>query len=790
MTLQGGRWTTILRTLQILFYAAFIVLWFKGNFPPLKHLPVPAAVPLAGLVLATIPRIVSRLKGRPLRIKFTRDVWIVGLILVLFLGVRVPFLIAHDGLMDSDEAIPALQGKHIAEGKLPAVFYYGALFQGSLPQHYYALLFRIFGYSVFLVKLSALLAFAAFLAVQYGLLLKLYGREFAVLASLFYLFPFRHLIRSNFDIGSGFPVVFLLGVLIFGLTRAVAEDREDRRLPVLGFIMGLAFWTHQIAFVFLLTAAVYLVLTYRLRIKPYAVLALYFALGALPLLISEVYWKFPIYRSLLKGGSSWTLGPDKFVNGAKLARELVSPGPVWANALFFLAAGAGLIVILIRSGRARKRPAAGLYAIYVLSFGLVYFLSGLSSERIVRYLYVLYIALPVLLIAPLIRIRPRLLRRGAVALLFVGLFFVNGREAAVARYRYVKHLDSEIHQVVAAMEATGERYWASDYWVSYLLAAVSREKLIMASTTVERYPVYRLVYDTEATRTNRVFWEGYDDPAPNQKKEAEDFLALLARAGKKYQTVKSGTWLLVHGIEGYVYQQNLFYPPPEIPEVVFSGAEAAGAEIALRFTAKRPLGGGDFQLHAEVADVCSRSTPIGPGSEFIVRIPFPPRRSVRLRYYVCHLGLLLDPTVRETEVFFPEPPPPAALDPVEFLAGVGPRESVTGNGWPVLERVVSIRLNRVPAKSGLMTLGLYSPYYFNDPWWYGDFAQTAEVIVNGVSCRTLRLADGRNTFRLDLRARPFTDGPNIITLKFAYAFVLSAKNYWKTAAFLQDLSVE
>ena len=62
-----------------------------------------------------------------------------AVILAVTIAVHVPFLVHADGLMDSDEAIPALQGKHISEGQIPAVYYYGARFQGSLPQQVYAL---------------------------------------------------------------------------------------------------------------------------------------------------------------------------------------------------------------------------------------------------------------------------------------------------------------------------------------------------------------------------------------------------------------------------------------------------------------------------------------------------------------------------------------------------------------------------------------------------------------------------------------------------------------------------
>jgi len=178
--LQSRATTRDLRTIQVISYIFLVLLWFKGNYPLMKGIPVSPLIPLFTLLAATAVRAWIRWKATPrpkMRLKLTRDWTIIALIIVLAAAVHVPYFVHSFGLMDSDEAIPALQGKHIAEGKLPTVFYYGALFQGSLPQHLYALFFRIFGYSVFMTKLAAFLAFAAFLAVQYLLLKRIFSRD-------------------------------------------------------------------------------------------------------------------------------------------------------------------------------------------------------------------------------------------------------------------------------------------------------------------------------------------------------------------------------------------------------------------------------------------------------------------------------------------------------------------------------------------------------------------------------------------------------------------------------------
>ena len=108
-----------------------------------------------------------------------------GLILGLATVTHLPFLTHSFGLMDSDEAIPALMSKHIAEGRQPPLFFYGAFFQGSFPQHFTAAFFKLFGYSVPLAKGTAFLAFALFLVVQFFLIKKPFSFGLACAAGLF-----------------------------------------------------------------------------------------------------------------------------------------------------------------------------------------------------------------------------------------------------------------------------------------------------------------------------------------------------------------------------------------------------------------------------------------------------------------------------------------------------------------------------------------------------------------------------------------------------------------------------
>ena len=73
-------------------------------------------------------------------------------------------------MMNSDDGIAALMGKHISDGRLPPICFYGQQYMGSFPSHVYALFFKVFGYSIFVLKLATLLGFLGFIALIFLLL--------------------------------------------------------------------------------------------------------------------------------------------------------------------------------------------------------------------------------------------------------------------------------------------------------------------------------------------------------------------------------------------------------------------------------------------------------------------------------------------------------------------------------------------------------------------------------------------------------------------------------------------
>ena len=143
------RLTKSLNYLLWFFLTCFIFTWFKDNFPAFRKLRVSPLIPLALLALVVFVMLYVRLKQkRMLRLPGLRinKVFITIVVIVLLaIAFRIPLISHSFGLMTSDHAVPLLMGKHISEGKLPPIYYYGQFYMGSLSEHFYALLFFLFG---------------------------------------------------------------------------------------------------------------------------------------------------------------------------------------------------------------------------------------------------------------------------------------------------------------------------------------------------------------------------------------------------------------------------------------------------------------------------------------------------------------------------------------------------------------------------------------------------------------------------------------------------------------------
>jgi len=755
------------KALQALFYALFVLLWFKDSIPLLRNIPVSPAIPFGALVLVLGVRgfVKFRASGAKIRLKIGKDWAVPVLIILLVTLVRIPFLAQSWGMTDSDEAISALQGKHIAEGKLPALHYYGAFFQGSLTQHYYALLFKIFGYSIFLAKLGAYLIFVAFLIVQYVLFRSVFSREFALAAGMFYALPFEFLITVSFDVASGYTAVFMFASLIFLLTYLIYEKGKDGLTAPLGFLMGLSLWTHEISVIFILAAAVFLILRYRFRFKLYLILGLNFILGALPVLLSEITWKFPILRMLFGGEGTWAVSGTKVDRGKRLLLSLFSSGPAALDILYLVLLAVGLAVLIVQSLTRRRPRFAGLFAVNVIAFAAVYLLSSFSSIEVIRYLYILYVVLPVVFVASVFWMRPKPVRWVAVGLIYVLLFVVSSGKMSFEFYHRVEKNDKFLREIIAAIKETGCRYWMGDYWAAYNLTAISGEKIIVDSFATNRYPSYRLSYYNEGRGNSFVFIGARDS---FNMTCARNLNAMLTQLGTPFRKKRFDGGSLFYDIESPVCPAVIWEEvPSRIPRLETEDVALQGGYLRVSFKTPDPEEAWKFQLRAEIPGYSAVVMPFARVTgKVTIAIPYPADRPFSIRYGLDHKTLIIPSSVRELS-FEPQAGDSfRRTETIVHLRGISPPVHRLGREVRYLEKETVTEVNLPEGGARRLRLVLNSPFRFSDAFWYGEYRQHVRIRLETNPPLERDLHDGPNTIDVDLAAL----GPGRRTIQVAMGF--------------------
>ncbi|MBN1274036.1 MAG: hypothetical protein JXB26_17370 [Candidatus Aminicenantes bacterium] len=783
MKWDRGKGKNFLLGIQLFFYLSSVLLWFKDNFSYLRDSKIPFMAAAGPLLLITFISLVLRIRSRGFRInlKPERKTLIILIIILLITAVRIPYLASHFGLMDSDEAIPALMGKHIAEGKRPPLFYYGAFFQGSFPSHLSGVMYKIFGYSNFMTKFFAHILFILFLIFLYLFVKEIFSFDVACAVLLFYGLPFRHGMIAGFDVGSGFPVVFLFGILILFLTHKICFARRKNLVPVLAFIMGLAFWTHQISVIFILTAAVYLIGHFKLQIKRYLEMFIFFCCGCFPVILNEIFERFTLFQ-FLKGGDE---GAGSLLERLQVAYRfllsLLSPDIKTFHHVFPFLLLFGWILLMISLYRKKTRPRS-IFAVFFLFFSVIYLASDFSAMHVIRYHYILYTAIPVILGSLFLQLKPRL-RFPAITALFLLLFFLTGWKDGTAYLKSVQSNHRQRKQTLQDMLETGKKYWMGEYWTSYLFNALSKENITAASYSVERYYPYKLRYENSGETENWIF----QMDEPEQAHKASRLLALLDKTNVPYSSRRSSEYLLVYDIQGEIYSRTFQAPlPQDSPSISLSGASSSGKDLKLHFK-RETISPESYRLQVNIKDSIIRSVPLPGRTYFTVDVPIPETSSFFVRFHLDYMGLPATPVFQEKPDVLPIKPAEKRRK-IDYLSGFGPRRNREGRSLLVCAKTASCRCNQAVEPGTKLILCLYSPIPFSHPFWYGKYCQTVSFYVNDNKLTELPLRDGKNVVSVPCVYDCFRKEGSIITLQFKYVLVHSSRDLWKTAAFLQDIS--
>jgi len=767
--------------LQWFFYAGFVFLWFKDNISPLKKFrlsPAAALIPLIGIIGVRIALKIWNKKPRR-RLKFDPPILVLASLLLLTAVVRLPFLLHPAGMMTSDDAIPALMGKHILEGKVPPICYYGQQYLGSLSSHFYALFFWIFGYSILTLKAATLVLYLAAIAVQFYLFKAIFTWRWAVILSLGAGLPLGQLVSVSLDNASSYPLVLFLGALMMLVSYRVAFQCRNRLIPLLGFLMGLSFWTHEITAVFILTALVVFAVKVRPFLKSGAILLLYAVLGGLPLVLQETFSRFQM-AAFLVGGERETLNWEKWRGAARLFRSLLLPGKNPSLVLFLAFILLGTAILLVQAFKKRGAPAQALYPLFLVVFFAIYLLSRFSDKGTARYMFLLYFSLPVFLAAPFLWLKTGW-KYLLCLILIAGLSYADGRTAYTSTLESVTYRQDLYRELVSVITKTGIKNWQGEYWTAYLLTAIGKERFLIDSFSTNRYLPYRLgYYDRQGKGHYILNTEGG---------RAANLEQMLIRLGIPFDKKISGDCTLLYNIDGPVFPEVLDeIIPSEIPDLEVGQIRAQNGYLELVFINHQTQEPSEFRLEVEIPGYSARTRVFAGTSEKIpLRIPYPPgAESLAIKYSLDYKSLKIPSSVRSLSFTPSGGGFQQRKEPLVFLRGVSPIIHLAGKDVRYCDKEAVLEVNAPAGKKMRLRLILNSPFQFSDVSWYGNYIQGVQIHLSSGRVFDRDLEEGSNALDFEIENAAVASRPIVVTLKFRYQCLFDFAALRKMSAILES----
>jgi len=732
---------------------------------------------------------------------------LVALILIAT-AIRIPFLIYNFGLVDSDDVIPILVGKHISEGKLPPVYHYGQQYLGTFPYHIYALMFKIFGYSILIVLLVSLIFYLAFITTQFILFKEVFSSSnLSFILCLFYCLPIGHLLAVSFHVGISFSLVLFLSSLTIYLSFLIYKKNREDLIPILGFCLGLLFWIHPETIVFAISSFIIVALKFRFKLKKYIHLLIYSLIGGFPFILSEIGRKFASLEYLFSGRKVINIPLDKIKTMIDNMIFLVSTEKNFLNFIYIFLIFLGILGIIYLSFMKKKFLPENIFVIFILVFIGVYILSRYSDVHLThaRYLYPIYFVLPVFLVSAFNLLKRKIKYIPMISLFLIILIFNNIKDTSRS-YSLVKRTHINLKKIIHAMEMTGEKYWVGDFWQVFLITGLSGEKIVCWSYPHERYYPYKLRYFNQGNNSNYVFFRESGSYAIKFKKmfqhiagnldrnlnPANNLIDFLDRFKVRAKKEKIGDFcLLIHDIPGQIFPWTLKAPIPEqIPELTLSKIECSKGFLFISIKNKHISEKYPFRLHFEIPNYSSvlRGLPLDR-EKVKLRIPFPPKKSFKIRYYLDYKGLTIPSTLREIIYSPSNQDLSARRTGIMYLTGFSPVWKIFGKGRRICEKEVNFEINKLLNKNSKVRLHLFSPFSFSDPFWYGNYFQEIRIEINGDYLTERRLDEGENIIEFDLKDAKLHKVRNFINLKFKYHLPFEFNRLWKTSALLEKIEV-
>ena len=312
--------------------------------------------------------------------------------------------------LNSDASVVALMAKHMAEGRDFPVFFYGQAYMGSFEPMVSAVLYRLFGYSGFMVCLgTALLGFCT-LPIIYRWACDLDTRTAGIAALAWCLVGPCGYFHYQVSPRGSYAATLFFGTLVLWLSaRMIVRERQasperfaqasqgDQQASpwyfLLGLLAGIGWWSNQLTTATLITAALLFALFMLPRLFGRRTLAAAagFVLGSLPLWWWNATHQWTTFNFMGTFGQRtvWDGLGLFFLDRFPEILDLDSPTH-WRNLIgvsIYIMATLITAGVMLNAGR-KHRLAASVFGLMLFSFILVSALifstsrfAGMNSPR-------------------------------------------------------------------------------------------------------------------------------------------------------------------------------------------------------------------------------------------------------------------------------------------------------------------------------------------------------------------------------------------------------------------------
>jgi hypothetical protein len=448
------------------------------------------------------------------------------------------------------EGLVGLMARHILGGERP-IFYYGQSYMGALEGYLAAVLFRIFGASMAMLRTVPAVFAVSWIPLTAAIATRLHSRRVGFLAATLIALPSQFVFSWGFQARGGHAEHVTMVLLTLYLVILELQRPTRMRLAALGFVAGFSLWINQLAIVYMPVYGYALVSWLGIRRKQVALVLGAAVIGLLPLIYGNIVEPLGTARVMAaKVRATWGFnarlaeqsdgGEARFYRSVPLFQVL---GAQPRRDGSWSAAGTATALLLTLGSlagswhayrRRREEPAAFRHCMLVLAgvaMTLVVGIGGFFGQPVGRYQLVLYPLLAVLAAGWLDRTVPRL------GVLIIGLIAVAQAMQIAAPTPSDGRTPREA--VIQALIDHGLRNgYGADYM--YDIVFVAGERILIEPLEWTRYAPYKAA----VAASDDVFYIYRDDQ--EGKIAHRVFMAYLDHAGVHYDRFDVGEYHVLY----------------------------------------------------------------------------------------------------------------------------------------------------------------------------------------------------------------------------------------------------